>query len=79
MSAGAMLDFCLAIPYGLALALGLMSAASVAQAQTLTIGLRGESRGLEAAANYNFSRASTIYGGSNEVQYNVMAKRVLGL
>ena len=34
---------------------------------------------LEAAANYNFSRASTIYGGSNEVQYNVMAKRVLGL
>lgn len=34
---------------------------------------------LEAAAEYNFSRASTIYGGSSEVQYNVMAKALLGL
>ena len=34
---------------------------------------------LHAAAEYNFSRASSIYGGSNEVQYNVMAKAFLGL
>ena len=34
---------------------------------------------LRAATEYNFSRASTIYGGSNEVQYNVMAKAFLGL
>ncbi|MCH9673316.1 MAG: acyl-CoA dehydrogenase family protein [Gammaproteobacteria bacterium] len=33
----------------------------------------------EAATGYNFSRASTIYGGSTEVQYNVMAKAILGL
>ncbi|MEM7252143.1 MAG: acyl-CoA dehydrogenase family protein [Pseudomonadota bacterium] len=33
----------------------------------------------EAPAGYNFSRAATIYGGSNEVQYNVMAKAILGL
>ena len=32
-----------------------------------------------AAPNYAFSRAATIYGGSNEVQYNVMAKALLGL
>lgn len=34
---------------------------------------------LTVASQYNFSRASTIYGGSNEVQYSVMAKAVLGL
>ena len=34
---------------------------------------------LQAASEYSFSRASTIYGGSNEVQYNVMAKAFLGL
>jgi len=27
----------------------------------------------------NFSRAASIYGGSNEIQRNVMAKGVLGL
>ncbi len=32
-----------------------------------------------ASSQYNFSRAATIYGGSNEVQYGVMAKAVLGL
>ena len=32
-----------------------------------------------AASQYSFSRAATIYGGSNEVQYGVMAKAVLGL
>ena len=32
-----------------------------------------------AAPNYAFSRAATIYGGSTEVQYNVMAKALLGL
>ncbi|MEM7407338.1 MAG: acyl-CoA dehydrogenase family protein [Pseudomonadota bacterium] len=38
-----------------------------------------ETQILTAASQYNFSRASTIYGGSNEVQYGVMAKAVLGL
>jgi alkylation response protein AidB-like acyl-CoA dehydrogenase len=38
-----------------------------------------ETQLLSAASQYNFSRASTIYGGSNEVQYSVMAKAVLGL
>ncbi|MDY6829426.1 MAG: acyl-CoA dehydrogenase family protein [Pseudomonadota bacterium] len=33
----------------------------------------------QATANYNFGRASTIYGGSTEVQYTVMAKALLGL
>ena len=30
-------------------------------------------------ANYGFGRAATIYGGSNEIQRNVLAKAVLGL
>jgi alkylation response protein AidB-like acyl-CoA dehydrogenase len=34
---------------------------------------------MRAAPNYAFSRAATIYGGSTEVQYNVMAKALLGL
>ena len=32
-----------------------------------------------ATRAYNFGRASTIYGGSTEVQYGVLAKAVLGL
>ena len=33
----------------------------------------------EARKSYMYSRAATIYGGSNEVQRNVIAKAVLGL
>ncbi len=32
-----------------------------------------------AASNYFFSRAFSIYGGSNEIQKNIVAKSVLGL
>lgn len=32
-----------------------------------------------AMSHYNFGRAHTIYGGSNEIQRNVLAKAVLGL
>ncbi len=32
-----------------------------------------------ALSNYNFGRAHTIYGGTNEIQKNVIAKAVLGL
>lgn len=32
-----------------------------------------------ATQRYNFLRASTIYGGSNEIQKNVLAKMLLGL
>jgi hypothetical protein len=31
------------------------------------------------SAKYLYGRASTIYGGSNEVQKNIIAKAVLGL
>ena len=33
----------------------------------------------EARRNYMYGRAATIYGGSNEVQKNIIAKYVLGL
>ena len=32
-----------------------------------------------AAPNYFFARAATIYGGTTEVQHNILAKAVLGL
>ena len=32
-----------------------------------------------APRRYNFLRACTIYGGSNEIQKNVLAKMLLGL
>ena len=49
--------------------------------------IRGESNlpapgpdyAVSAVADMNFSRAASIYGGSNEIQRNVMAKSVLGL
>jgi len=49
--------------------------------------IRGESNApapgpeyaVNAVADYNFGRASSIYGGSNEIQRNVIAKAVLGL
>ena len=35
--------------------------------------------GSDARNRYMYGRAATIYGGSNEVQRNVIAKAVLGL
>ena len=32
-----------------------------------------------ASTRYNFLRACTIYGGSNEIQKNVLAKVLIGL
>ena len=34
---------------------------------------------LETTKNWLFYRAASIYSGSNEVQRNIIAKRVLGL
>jgi len=31
------------------------------------------------ASQFNYLRAATIYGGSNEIQRNIIAKRILGL
>ena len=31
------------------------------------------------ASNFNYLRAATIYGGSNEIQKNIIAKMILGL
>jgi alkylation response protein AidB-like acyl-CoA dehydrogenase len=49
--------------------------------------IRGESNepapgpeyAVSAVADFNFGRAASIYGGSNEIQRNVIAKAVLGL
>jgi alkylation response protein AidB-like acyl-CoA dehydrogenase len=39
----------------------------------------GHDYAFEARGKYMYGRAATIYGGSNEVQRNVIAKAVLGL
>ena len=39
----------------------------------------GHDFGSQARQTYMYGRASTIYGGSNEVQKNIIAKAVLGL
>jgi len=39
----------------------------------------GDPYALRALSDYNFGRAASIYGGSNEIQRNVIAKAVLGL
>jgi len=39
----------------------------------------GPDHGQGVVANYFYGRAATIYGGSNEIQRNVVAKMVLGL
>jgi alkylation response protein AidB-like acyl-CoA dehydrogenase len=39
----------------------------------------GPEHGQGVVANYFYGRAATIYGGSNEIQRNVVAKMVLGL
>lgn len=39
----------------------------------------GHDFGSQARQSYMYGRASTIYGGSNEVQKNIIAKAVLGL
>ena len=51
-----------------------MREATVSAGLTLPDGEFGEWQRL-----YLFSRADTIYGGSNEVQRNIIAERVLGL
>lgn len=39
----------------------------------------GADYAVRAVSDYNFGRAASIYGGSNEIQRNVIAKAVLGL
>jgi hypothetical protein len=46
---------------------------------SLTSGDTGHEFGDQARKDYMYGRASTIYGGSNEIQKNITAKHVLGL
>jgi len=39
----------------------------------------GHAFGSRARQSFMYGRAATIYGGSNEVQKNIIAKAVLGL
>ena len=39
----------------------------------------GHAWGIDARKSYMYGRAATVYGGSNEVQKNIIAKAVLGL
>lgn len=39
----------------------------------------GNSFGCQARQSYMYGRAATVYGGSNEIQKNIIAKAVLGL
>ena len=39
----------------------------------------GHSFGSQSRMSYMYGRAATIYGGSNEVQKNIIAKAILGL
>jgi alkylation response protein AidB-like acyl-CoA dehydrogenase len=39
----------------------------------------GHNYGSQARQAYMYGRAATVYGGSNEVQKNIIAKAVLGL
>jgi hypothetical protein len=45
----------------------------------LTLEELGHDFGDAARLRYMYGRASTIYGGSNEVQKNIIAKAILGL
>jgi hypothetical protein len=45
--------------------------------ETMTEGTRDELRAWQRL--YLFSRAETIYGGSDEIQHNIIATRALGL
>ena len=57
-----------------------------AELKRILMGTRGlgvettfEESELEATREWLSSRATTIYGGTDEVQANIIAKRVLGL
>jgi alkylation response protein AidB-like acyl-CoA dehydrogenase len=39
----------------------------------------GPDYAVAVTSSYNFGRAASIYGGSNEIQRNVISKAVLGL